>query len=476
MKKSLYSLFFIIKILFGFSVFAEENDLKNSLIFLPEVNLAAFVAEKNFSAIENLRFFYLPEISFSLQSAANGTFSDLFGNESKNLFSESKEFEASSMTAKMNLIQKIMGGGSAGFSVAVPLFYSNYSEKFSWKIEPSVNFSIPVSSSNEIVKKLCANNLGKYNRKAQLILNQKNLSERQAIKKFFENANDFIYCSALEEIYLKKQQKLEFQVEEYEKLFVLGRITSFELTQIKNQLEEFYQLQMENSSKKIQSKCELCVYGDFFLKENIDIFEFNKNSEFNFIDIYRNFVDEWESYSFVCLKEEDCQKKINQLENIDSFATEIENFVSLLPKLNVSMAVSSNSMIAGESSGISDVNWNASIYMDFPVFNGNGFFKIKKDYEKAKKIFNQKEQLIRKDAETTLEERKIVLEQYECYSLLMEKTFSLEKTRFQNYLALNQAGRISDFDLQMQSINVFLAELKSLNARSKCVSLKLSFY
>lgn len=84
--------------------------------------------------------------------------------------------------------------------------------------------------------------------------------------------------------------------------------------------------------------------------------------------------------------------------------------------------------------------------------------------------------MIRKDAETTLEERKIVLEQYECYSLLMEKTFSLEKTRFQNYLALNQAGRISDFDLQMQSINVFLAELKSLNARSKCVSLKLSFY
>lgn len=453
-----------------------SNEPADSFLYLPyslhlsELHLAQATYQKEMNQAESYRFPYMPSLSFSAKASASGELLRFSGlNSVKEAFSNA-DCSSSFASASLVLHQRLPGAASADFSVDVPFSYSFQEYEGAWSIAPSVGFSVPLTFSHKLIKANDAFIQHKYRRKKSIYGLSLKTDGRMAYKKFFESASDFIYCSALEKIYDKKQELLEFQLEESERLFIMGRITTVELNQLKNQLQEFYQTQMENKTKKIQMYCELNVCGDFFLKEMGDKEALGKEVD------YEQFLNEWEEYVQTFFPEQNNYRNAAILENQDCFADEVEALVQRLPFLSATISTSTDSQKFGQNLEFSNVSWNASFGFSIPILSGNSDVFGRKGYAKANLVYIQKKQILEKQAQTVFEERKVFLQQYKNYYAVLSNAAELEKQRLENYKALNDLGRLSDFDLNMQLLALEIAKLKALNARALCISTMLGFY
>lgn len=404
--------------------------------------------EMNLLDAEPYRRFFIPGIQFEAEGNISG---DISGGWNSLYVSPSLSF-----TEKLPSMISLKG------SIGADMIFSESDNGINCLLSPSLTVSVPLIFSAEMARSW--NEAGKFcysrsKRKADLVYLA---SIRSGTLDFVTFCGEYIYYRCLCQLNERKIGFLEQKIEDFEKLFLAGKITSMQLEEQSADRIEALKSQREWEFQLIKAQQKLCEAGfsvdllcdDFCLKE---------------------FTDFWNDYIGENFRESYMQ------DEIDLLGLDIEKYGQVLSAYDricyVSGGFSLSSSYAKNSfPDFSDAGWQFDFSLSIPVgFDFGNKSVLKKISDQNRSCFLEKERIVRRKSSSE-KARSAGLKAAESYYESMKKAVELEEKKHDSYVELNKAGRISNFDVLYQENELAFARLYEDFAGFQLLVTKAGFY
>lgn len=291
------------------------------------------------------------------------------------------------------------------------------------------------------------------------------ITEKSLENELYVNISNYLYYKEIASIYKTRNSILEEKNKEDLELYLLGQITSIELSEREKQRTQVFSSYMDSISQMFRYENELetqdiCVQDLSFSYEEWLLFLEN---------VTRN-------YDITKQSSKDLQLLQKKLE----WKTVLENQISKLP------TVSSKYMIQPISSGgtnpklfwnnVTSLNWNISIGMKIPFVPWDPSFSVKPNLTLQQKEFQLAQYQIEKDKNKEIGIREKKLENLKFLSQENKEQYELELERQNLYRELYNSGRMSKITVRIQESMTEETLVKWNYSKQKIIEAILSFY
>lgn len=358
----------------------------------------------------------------------------------------------------LSIIQNLPGNTKLKCSVGSYMAYSE-ENNFTYSLNPEITFSIPLVTTPAYMKLYYRYEKNNYGIRKRISDVKYMIAVKDGLSRFVSETGNYAFYKRLIKLFEEKRVLLEKQTEDYEKLFILGRISALELSDQINQKMKFLQEKIDVESKFITAKKNLMELG-------VD--------EENFSSDIKELVKKWNGYCSAYHDEtfyRDEQQLISNEINLFSY---IESANSMIPVFNAGFSVKTSDDLQSYPD-FTESYWQLKFSFSIPVTEKFGLKPIDLIMKNEKMRSLEKAKILRSQKSSS-EERKSYIKLYSLYKDSMKSAAVLEMNRLDSYKGLYSAGKLSEFDLMMQENTANLAELYSDYADLQLLTTKLSFY
>lgn len=402
-----------------FSLNAQKKDV--DFFSLPFVQEAKTLHDFELKNISGCSLFYVPDINLYVNADFNGDFEDNF-----TLF---RGVPTVKITQNLPGIAKLQCLLSAELS-------DSKEYDFKYSLSQSVSLSFPLINTPGYIKLF--HNYGMNNYK----IRKKNsdisylLSLNKGVCRLVSEAGNYLYYKRMLKLYEEKLSLLEQQTDDYEKLFVLGKINAINVHDQISEKLKFIQEKVELQGKYIAAEKSLKELGAEELLLEFDL---------------KSFVEKWKEYCKLYHRESFLQDEQNLLALDINHFSYVESVSSSIPSFSAGFSINSP-FSQQDFPDFSQANWNINVAFNIPLKQKAGLNSIDSMVIHKNMTLLEKQKLMRSQKSSKQEREGYVL-LYDSYCKTMQNASNLEKNRLDSYTELNKAGKLSDFDLKLQENN-----------------------
>ena len=262
------------------------------------------------------------------------------------------------------------------------------------------------------------------------------LSLNKGVCRLVSEAGNYLYYKRMLRLYEEKLSLLEQQTDDYEKLFVLGKINAINVHDQISEKLKFIQEKVELQGKYIAAEKSLKELGAEELLLEFDL---------------KSFVEKWKEYCKLYHRESFLKDEQNLLALDINHFSYVESASSSIPSFSAGFSINSP-YSQQDFPDFSQANWNINVAFNIPLKQKAGLNAIDSMVIHKNMTLLEKQKLMRSQKSSKQEREGYVL-LYDSYCKTMQNASNLEKNRLDSYTELNKAGKLSDFDLKLQENN-----------------------
>ncbi len=390
------------------------------------------------------KYFFAPQAYFNIEGNCSGNAAD--------------GWDVICATPSVGFSLNLPSMISADFNARTDIMRFEHNSDVLFQFAPSASISVPVVFRNEILK--CFNSFarGYYSSKKKEILLEYKTSICNGMENYIFCIGNYLYYKELVELNEKKLALLSQLVNNYERMFAAGKITSI---QFEEQLSVYNELFYEQSDCKVQ-----LIYAEKSIYE-IGAENTKYTSFKDFIDFWKSFFDKTKDF-YGADELEILRIENQQLKNAESAKSSVPYFTCGF--------TFTSGYFENDFSDFSNSSWNFDISLKIPCFPDLFSADAQKQFFIKNKILELEKNKVKRKQKSSENSRNASILMYENYIDSMEKNVCLEKNRFESYKILRNIGRISDFDLKYQENALEFAGLNKTYAEFKFLVLQAGFY
>ncbi len=444
-----------------FSIFCASS--KENLDFV-QIFEKSGIFEKNKNQAEldkniflDYKNFFLPSFDFNFSGSYLGEFES--ANSSTNL----------SPTFTLN--QNLPGGAifKIGSDYSLDVLNLDWDVNHTHALNPFASFEIPLIFDKKFFRENVDGSL-KYAKFYEKFLDADyKLKNKENLCDFVNNFGNFLYYLELKKVLREKNQILNLQEENFEKMILTGKVSAMEVSEkIKSNYENLKEIS-ENENNILKSKENLILMDLKFDLENESENILLKDFLLFWLNILENENKNENDFLFLSENYELSLLDKNYYENVRSSVKNLPSFTTDFFLQNESSSFSS-------FPDFKNAVWKAKISVNIPISFGNNIFLQGKNQSLKRKIYFFERERIYDKISLKSEKISSVKKIYSDYILNLLYQLKIEEKRTETYEKLLEMGKISKLDLEFQKNQKNLSECYFYKAKLDYICALLENY